>query len=116
MEYRIYTSNGKELAEILSGNFIIKSPQDLLDIMTRVKTSTLIFKKEMLPEAFFDLKSGLAGDIMQKIGNYRLKMAVVGDFSGYASTSLRDFIRECNRSNNVVFVDDVNTAIQKLSL
>jgi len=116
MEYRIHTSNGKELAEILTCNSRITSPQDLLDIMARVNSSMLIFKKEMLPESFFDLRSGLAGDIMQKIANYRLKMAVVGDFSGCTSPSLRAFICECNRSSNVVFVDDVNTAIQKLSL
>ncbi len=116
MEYRIHTSNGKELAEILTCNSRITSPQDLLDIMARVNSSMLIFKKDMLPESFFDLRSGLAGDIMQKIANYRLKMAVVGDFSDYTSSSLHDFIRECNRSNNVVFVDDIDKAIRMLSV
>jgi hypothetical protein len=115
MDYRIHLSNGIELVEILTGDLLIQSPQDILDIMTQVHSSIFIIRKEMFHESFFDLKSGLAGDILQKLSNYNLKLAVVGDFSGYTGKSLRDFIYECNTSNRVVFVDDVVRAIEKLS-
>ena len=48
---------------------------------------------------FFALRSGVAGAVAQKFVNYRLRLVVVGDVSGYVegSTALRDFVRESNR-------------------
>jgi hypothetical protein len=62
-----------------------------------------------LDAEFFRLRSGLAGEILQKAANYRLKFAVVGDVSEHAASSdaLRDFIVECNRGREIFFVDDL---------
>jgi hypothetical protein len=58
--------------------------------------------------AFFDLSSRVAGEIVQKFVNYRLRLAVVGDVTEHvaASTALRDFVRECNRGSQTWFVAD----------
>jgi len=45
----------------------------------------LIFDKAAFAESFFMLSSGLAGEILQKFVNYRLKVAIVGDYSHYDS-------------------------------
>ncbi len=63
----------------------------------------LIVPKECLPEDFFRLGTGFAGEVLQKFSNYNMKIAVTGDFSGYKSQSLRDFIYECNKGNRVFF-------------
>jgi hypothetical protein len=57
---------------------------------------------------FFDLSSRVAGEIVQKFVNYRLRLAVVGDVGDHvaASTALRDFVRECNRGTQTWFVAD----------
>jgi len=49
-----------------------------------------------LDPAFVDLRSGVAGDIVQKFVNYGLRLAVVGDISELLARSgaLRDFVRE----------------------
>jgi len=67
--------------------------------------------------AFFQLRSGLAGEIFQKCVNYRLKIAIIGDVSTYvaASDALRDFVVECNRGRDVFFVEDVADLEQRLS-
>jgi len=64
---------------------------------------------------FFDLKTGLAGEILQKFSNYRVKLAIVGDFEEVKSKSLRDFIRESNRGRTVNFVNSVEEAVERLT-
>jgi hypothetical protein len=61
-----------------------------------------------LDPAFFDLSSGVAGDVVQKFVNYGLRLAVVGDISEplERSGALRDFVRESNRGRQVWFVED----------
>ena len=58
--------------------------------------------------AFFTLRSGVAGEVVQKFVNYRMHLVVVGDIDGYlaASTALRDFVREANRGRQTWFVAD----------
>ena len=52
-----------------------------------------------------------AGAILQKISNYSYQLAIIGDFSIYESESLQAFIRESNRTGQVIFVPDLETAI-----
>ena len=61
-----------------------------------------------LDPEFFRLSSGLAGEITQKIVNYRLMLVVIGDISAYveASGALRDFVWESNRGAHVWFLAD----------
>jgi hypothetical protein len=50
----------------------------------------------------------LAGEITQKIVNYRLTLAVLGDISRHveASGALRDYVWESNRGDHVWFLAD----------
>jgi hypothetical protein len=58
---------------------------------------------------FLRLSTGVAGDVLQKLVNYRFQVAVLGDVTAAAARSepLRDFIRESNRGKTVWFVDDM---------
>jgi hypothetical protein len=61
---------------------------------------------DRLPDEFFALRTGVAGGIVQKFVNYRLRLAVVGDVAAHvaASTALRDFVTESNRGRQLWFV------------
>jgi len=61
----------------------------------------MIVYKESLPECFFDLRTGFAGELLQKFSNYRMQIAIIGDFGVYRSKALHDFVRESNRGNCV---------------
>ena len=65
--------------------------------------------------AFFELKNGMAGEILQKFSNYRVRLAIVGDFSRYTSKSINDFILESNKTGHINFVPTVTEALLKLS-
>lgn len=58
--------------------------------------------------SFFDLRSGLAADVAQKVVNYRARLAITGDISAHLerSKALRDFVREANRGTSLRFVAD----------
>ena len=47
--------------------------------------------------------------------NYRVKMAVCGDYSRYTSKPLHDFIYESNQGNNFFFVATKEEAAEKLA-
>ncbi|MGE6230892.1 DUF4180 domain-containing protein [Paenibacillus chitinolyticus] len=96
-----------KVAVVSSEDVVISGVNDALDLMADIRYNhecdKVLLRKEQLTEDFFELKTKLAGDILQKYINYQFKIAIVGDFSRYNSKSLNDFIYECNQGNNVFF-------------
>ena len=74
----------------------------------------MLNEKNITPD-FFDLKNGIAGEILQKFSTYRVRLAIVGDFSKYTSKSLNDFIFESNKGKHINFVTSTIEAIKILS-
>ncbi|MFJ9186523.1 DUF4180 domain-containing protein [Streptomyces anulatus] len=70
-----------------------------------------------LDDRFFDLSTGLAGAILQKFANYRLRLVVVGDISHHlsASSALPDLVREANRGRDIWFVPDLEALAERLA-
>ena len=112
--------NNIEIAVVSSSEVLITDVQSALDFMATVRYDTecdrMILKKSAICEDFFHLSTKLAGEILQKFINYNVKMAIVGDFSVYASNSLKAFIYESNKGKDIFFLPDENQAIEKLSL
>ena len=116
MELRILNTANKNIAEVVSEKIEIRNVQDALDLManaTYQRARRVVVHERNLEPAFFDLRSGMAGEIMQKCVIYQMKLAIVGDFEKYTSTSLLALIRECNRGNDIFFVPDLDTALKK---
>lgn len=109
------TNDGLSIAEIGQDTIKIENVQDILDIMADAGYNGckgIIIHENTLNRDFFDLKTKLAGEILQKFSNYRMKLAIVGDFSDVKSNSLRDFIRESNKLGIIRFVKDIETALK----
>jgi hypothetical protein len=107
-------NNGKILAEILPETPLITEPGDILDMMADAgynSCDTIMIRRETFHPAFFDLKTGMAGEILQKFSNYRMKLAIIGDYTDITSKSLKDFIRESNRRGTINFVDTIDHAL-----
>ncbi|WP_028548039.1 DUF4180 domain-containing protein [Paenibacillus sp. UNC451MF] len=113
-------AGGRNIAVVSSSETLIGDVQSALDLMATVHYETgcdrIVINKSLLSDSFFDLKTRLAGEILQKFINYRVKIAIVGDFSGYSSQSLQDFIYECNRGHDIFFLPTEQQAIEKLSM
>ena len=95
----------------------IKSVEDIMDFFGDLyinNCNAVAIEKEALDDSFFDLKTGLAGEILQKFSTYSLRLAIIGDFSNVESKSLRDFIRESNKRRSINFVESLEKAKEVL--
>lgn len=113
-------SGGRAIAVVHSSEILIRDVQSALDLMATVRYEAdcdrIVIHKSALSEAFFDLKTRLAGEILQKFVNYRVKLAIVGDFSAYTSRALHDFIYESNSGSDIFFLPTEEQAIEKVGM
>ncbi len=107
------------IVEVISDDIIIHTAQDGLDLLGDAYYQgydKMILHMKNITPSFFDLKSGLAGEILQKFSNYRVRLIIVGDFRQFESKSLSDFIRESNNGKLVNFLSSRDDAVQRLSV
>lgn len=118
MKIETHTINDIKVAEVISEDIIIKRVEDVLDLLGNLyyqDCDKIIIQGKNITPAFFDLKNGIAGEILQKFSNYRIRLAIVGDFSIYTSKSVNDFIYESNKGRQINFVNTQAEAIEILS-
>jgi hypothetical protein len=118
MNIQAHTVNGIQVAEIIADGIIVSDAETGLDLMGNIyyqNFDALILHEKNITPDFFDLKTGIAGEILQKFSNYRIRLAIIGDFLPYQSKSIRDFIFESNQHGNINFLDSTEQALQKLT-
>lgn len=106
------------MAELKRGSVEISSPEAGFEVLVNVyynDIDKLIIHGEDFSPDFFNLKTGFAGELLQKFSNYKMKLAIIGNFEDEKSKSLQDFIRECNRNKQIIFKPDVMESIQSLT-
>jgi hypothetical protein len=101
------------------GPIISKSDHvnDLLGDAWGENISLIALPVARLDPEFFQLSSLLAGDVLQKLVNYRMPVAILGDISDHvaASDALRDFVWESNRGEQVWFLADEAALDERLA-
>lgn len=118
MEIKIHEVNNTKIAEVISDKTVINDAADGLDLMGSLyshEADKMIVHQQNIAPAFFDLKTGIAGEILQKFSTYRVRLAITGDFTIYPGKSLRDFIFESNKQGQIYFVASTQEAIDKLA-
>jgi len=96
------------------------SDRDAIDLMSEAGghgALLVAIPAARLGAGFFDLRTRIAGEFLQKFVTYGMRVAIVGDVPAEhaASTSLLSFIRECNRGNDIWFVSDRAELEQRLA-
>lgn len=119
MEIETYRCDKRPVAVVNADKGSIRSGQDALDLMMTIRYESgceaIALNEEAFAPAFFALGSGLAGEVLQKFVNYRMKLAIFGDFTGYQSKPLQDFIRESNKGQHIFFAPDKASALERLA-
>lgn len=112
-------NNGIDIAVISSDGIIISDTRSALDLAMTVRyeagADRIVIPKHAVCKDFFILSTGIAGEILQKLINYCVKMAIYGDYSHYTSKPLKDFMYESNAGKDFFFVTTKEEAIQKLT-
>jgi hypothetical protein len=116
MEMDVREINGVQVAQIVSGRIATaEGGTNLVGNLYFQGINKVILDEENISPEFFDLKTGLAGEILQKFSTYRIRLAIVGDFRKYTSKSIRDFILESNARGQICFVGSEKEAIEILT-
>lgn len=118
MEIKEHIINHIKIAEIISDERVIESAQDGLDLLGNLYYQgfdKVILHEKNITSDFFNLKTKLAGEILQKFSNYCIPLAIVGDFSQYNSKSFQDFISESNITQHINFATSLPEALERLS-
>ena len=117
MEFREIDNTG--IIEVIADGIVINNLEDGTDLIGNVYYQgyeKIIICMDNLTPDFFDLKTKLAGEILQKFSNYRVRLVILGDFSKVESKSLQDFIRESNNGKLVNFLGSKEEAVRRLSV
>lgn len=111
MEIKTHNIDNTKVAEIITDKVILRSTEDGLELLGNLYyqgfDKIIIHEKNITPE-FFDLRTKIAGEILQKFAQYQMPLIIVGDFSKYQSKSLNDFIFESNKSQQINFIKDLS--------
>lgn len=80
MNYKVIEKNNKKYIELASAETPLLTEQNALDVMAACyenETYLVILHSDALTDDFFKLRTGLAGQLLQKFANYRIKVAIV---------------------------------------
>lgn len=108
----IKTLKKDQVVYIVSDQTLISTEQDILDLMGETNFQDLVLHDSNFAPEFFDLSTKVLGNILQKLTNYNVRLAIIGDFAKYPSKTLVDFMRESNRQKKYLFassLDEVKT-------
>ena len=72
----------------------------------------IVISKGMIAEDFFDLTTGIANEIAQKLVDSGAKLVVIGDFTDYLP--FYEFISQSGKDKHLFFAADEDEALKKL--
>ena len=119
MDFLTHQIDNRTIVEITSTNAsVLSNIEEGINLVGNLYfqgiEQVILYEKNIHPD-FFDLKTGMAGEILQKFSTYSIRLAIVGDFSKYESKSLQDFIRESNKQGFINFVSSLSEAKNSLT-
>lgn len=103
MQYTVIEKQGKKIIEYASNQNPLRAEQDALDLLSACmeqETNLVMLHSNALSDEFFSLKTGLAGAVLQKLSNYRVRAALVLTDSQKVKGKFKDFLVETNRGNS----------------
>ena len=121
MNAGVHEIHGTRLCEYPEAGPLLSTERDATDAIAAARehgADMLAIPSKRLSDEFFQLKTGVAGNFIQKFVTYGVRLVIVGDISRQIETSsaLRDFVYEANRGKHVWFLEDRTELEKKLSL
>ena len=102
------------ILDVTASDFRLGRPGDTLELVSSGALAVII-RDTQIDDAFFDLSSGLAGEVVQKCVNYDLRVAVVMEQPRSLSASFEQFATESTRQGRFIFVSSVDEAYRRLA-
>ena len=117
---KFYELHGVRVLECVPDGAKLQTYRDAVDLVGKAfenSATLIVIPVECLDDEFFQLKTRIAGELIQKFVQYRRRLAIVGDISRHLaeSSALRAFVIEANRGKDVWFVASLEELNQRLA-
>lgn len=113
MQFKVIEKANQKYIECFSVVTPLGSEQDALDLIAicgENDTNLLVIHAEVLSEDFFKLKTGVAGRMLQKLINYRVKTAVIISNDQLVKGKFKEMVSESNKGNQFKVFDKITEA------
>jgi hypothetical protein len=114
MNLQITTHDAATMLEGTPSAALLRSPDDIVELIAACfehDARLVLLYAENLSDRFFDLSSGEAGTILQKLRNYQIRLAVVVDAERTPqSARFRELVSEERRGGDFRLFDDRDAA------
>lgn len=99
---------------------VVRGDADALDLIGDAfghQVEWVVIPAERFADEFFELRTRIAGEMLQKFVNYRIHVVILGDISRHTAVSgaLTDFVTESNRGRQLWFLPDLAALASRLA-
>jgi hypothetical protein len=115
MNYRLVQERGLAVVECSSGITDFRDSMALAYACGDADTDLLLIDAAAFPPEFFQLRTGFAGEFVQRLVNFRLRTAAVFAVRLDWPQRFREFLREARRSPQFRVFDDRDDALAWLA-
>ena len=120
MPLRFYELHGVRVLECAADEKRLRTYNDAVEIIGKSfenRATLVLIPAECLDDEFFQLRTRIAGELIQKFVQYGRRLAIVGDISRHLaeSSALRAFVLEANRGKEVWFLATRKELDQRLA-
>ncbi|QJA08178.1 DUF4180 domain-containing protein [Romboutsia sp. CE17] len=100
MNYKIVEKTNKKYIEIKHPFACESDVLDIIGICISNDIKLLLLREEVFTEEFINLKSGLAGIVLQKFINYHIKASAIIEDKNKIEGRFEELVKELNKSND----------------
>jgi hypothetical protein len=114
------TIHGVRILEYPAEGPVLSNDRAIMDLIADGRSNSadmVVVPVARFSPEFFQLRTRLAGELLQKFVNYQLRLTILGDLTKESSESqsLQAFIRESNRGLHLWFLNTIEELEQKLA-
>lgn len=110
MNYKIVEKANKKYIELKEPFTCEDDVVDVIGTCISNNTKLVLLKEDVLNENFINLKSGLAGMVLQKFMNYHIKVSAVIEDKSKIQGRFEELLRELNKSTGFRVFDTFKDA------
>ena len=101
-----------------SEQVLLTTEDDIMDLLVKIgeyEVDKVLLYHYQLDPAFFDLKSGLLGVLLQKCVTYRIQLAIVIPYETITDDRIKELIYEANQRHQYRFYNQKDEALEWFS-
>jgi uncharacterized protein DUF4180 len=97
---RVIATSGQRILEVLEPIARVEDSVEIVSACFESRARNVLIEHALLPEAFFALGTRFLGEFLQRLVNYRLRLAIVLPAERELSARFQEFLREAKRGSS----------------